>query len=127
VVVPTAPPESYASNADVLAAFNHVWSIEAKMVVLERWNPEMPRTYENFNPFERNDENRLSDTAGCFPGQSRGYRSPLLPRSSFAEAQADRVKMDEAKKHPKFAITGMPGCWTSNWQDNLGAPPINHP
>ena len=127
VTAPTAPADSYANNAEVLAAFNHVWCVEAKAIVLERWDPESPRTYENFNPFERNDENRLCDTAGCFPGQSRGYRSPLLPRSSFAEMQADKVKMEEIAKHPKFDLKGKPGCFSLGWQDNLGVPPINHP
>ena len=45
----------------------------------DAWDPEAPRTYTNFNPFERNDEGAMCDFNGCYPGQSGGYKSPNRP------------------------------------------------
>merc|ERR1712216_829381 len=100
-----------------------IWGMEAKMAVYNAWDPEKPRDYENFNPFERNDESAVCDTNGCFPGQSRGYKSPVRPDQSWAIMQAEREQMDELKKDPKFLLTGKPGNFNRKWQDSLGAPP----
>ena len=68
-----------AQMIDLPAEFEEIWSFDAKKWVYDQWDPEKPRTYENFNPFERNDESAMCDTNGCFPGQSRGYKSPVRP------------------------------------------------
>merc|ERR1712146_759631 len=65
------------------------------------------------------------DMNGCFPGQSRGYKSPNRPDQSWAIMQAEAAKMEELKKNPKFSITGKPGNFKRSWQDSLGAPPVN--
>ena len=106
-----------------ISAFDNIWGFDAKKAVYDMWDPESPRTYENFNPFERNDESAMCDTAGCFPGQSRGYKSPNRPDQSWAIAQAEREAMEELAKDPKFNLKGKPGCFSLGWQDNLGAPP----
>merc|ERR1712228_614275 len=59
-----------------ISAFDNIWGFDAKMSVFDAWDPEKPRDYNNFNPFERNDESAMCDTNGCFPGQSRGYQPP---------------------------------------------------
>merc|ERR1719213_1419123 len=100
-----------------------VWGIDTKMLYFNAWDPEKPRDYNNFNPFERNDESAMCDMNGCFPGQSRGYKSPIRPDQSWDIMQAERAKMDELAKHPKFNLKGKPGCWSLKWQDALGAPP----
>jgi len=86
-------------------------------------DPEKPRTYTNFNPFERNDESSMCDVNGCFPGQSRGYQPPNRPDQSWDIMQAERAKMDILKANPKFSLKGKPGNFTRKWQENLGATP----
>merc|ERR1712216_1116735 len=103
--------------------YDNIWGIEWKTACFNAWDPEQPRTYTNFNPFERNDESAMCDTSGCFPGQSRGYRSPLRPDQSWEIMQAERAAMDELKKDPKFSLTGKPGNFSLKWQEKLGAPP----
>ena len=106
-----------------ISAFDEIWGIEAKTACFNDWDPEKPRTYDNFNPFERNDEGAMADTNGCFPGQSKGYKSPNRPDQSWEIMQAERAIMDKLKEDPKFSVTGKPGNWFRKWQDKLGAPP----
>merc|ERR1719197_2000249 len=49
-----------AQMADI-SAFDNIWGFEAKKAVYDAWDPEKPRDYDNFNPFERNDENAMCD------------------------------------------------------------------
>jgi len=121
---PAAPAASApGSGAFDIADYGGVWGFDAKKAVFDLWDPEKPRSYTNFNPFERNDEGSMCDTNGCFPGQSRGYKSPLRPDQSWDIMQAERVKMEELAKDPKFQVTGKPGNFRRKWQDDLGAPP----
>merc|ERR1719331_1379964 len=92
-----------------ISAFGDVWGFDAKKVVYDAWDPEKPRDYNNFNPFESNDESAKSDKNGCFPGQSRGYQPPNRPDQSWAIMQEERAKMDELAKEPKFNVKGKPG------------------
>ena len=92
-----------------ISAFGDVWSFEAKKAIYDQWDPEKPRDYDNFNPFESNDESSKPDTNGCFPGQSRGYKSPNRPDQSWAIMQEEAKLMEELKQDPKFSITGKPG------------------
>jgi len=118
--------KSRAGSAQMIelpAEFDGIWSFDAKKWVYEQWDPEKPRTYENFNPFERNDESAMCDTNGCFPGQSRGYKSPMRPDQSWEIMQKERAAMDELKKEAKFNSSGKPGNFSLGWQENLGAPP----
>jgi hypothetical protein len=112
-----------AQMIDLPAEFEGIWGFDAKKWVYEQWDPEKPRTYENFNPFERNDESAMCDTNGCFPGQSRGYKSPLRPDQSWDIMQKERAAMDELGKEAKFNSKGKPGNFTLKWQEKLGAPP----
>ena len=112
-----------AQMIDLPAEFDGVWSFAAKKWVYDQWDPEKPRTYENFNPFERNDESAMADTNGCFPGQSRGYKSPIRPDQSWDIMQKERAAMDELKKEAKFNHKGKPGNFSLKWQEKLGAPP----
>ena len=107
-----------------MSRFNgEVASFENKKALFDEWDPEKPRDYDNFNPFERNDEGAMCDWNGCYPGQSKGYKSTLKPSVDWAAMQEEKVKMEEIKKDPKWGLTGKPGCWTRKWQDGLGAPP----
>lgn len=106
-----------------ISAFGDVWSFEAKKAIYDQWDPEKPRDYDNFNPFESNDESSKPDTNGCFPGQSRGYKSPNRPDQSWAIMQEEAAAMEKLKQEPKFNSKGKPGCFVRSWQDKLGAPP----
>jgi len=105
-----------------ISAFDDIWGFEAKKSIYDKYDPSKPRDYENFNPFERNDEGAVCDTNGCFPGQSRGYQSPNRPDVDWATMQTEKDKMEAVKAEAKFNQAG-PGKWTRKWQDNLGAPP----
>jgi len=111
-----------AQMADI-SAFDDIWGIDAKKAIFDAWDPEKPRDYDNFNPFERNDESAMADTNGCFPGQSRGYKSPNRPDQSWQIMQKEKTMMEEFAKDPKWDLKGKPGCFTLGWQKNLGAPP----
>jgi len=102
-----------------------VWGLEAKKRVFDAWDPEKARDYNNFNPFERNNEGSLCDVNGCFPGQSKGYQSPLRPDQTWEIVQKEDVVMDEIKKDPKFQIKEKPGNFHDHWQKNLGRPPAS--
>jgi len=110
------------SMADI-SAFDNIWGFEAKKAIYDKWDPEKPRDYENFNPFERNDESAMCDTNGCFPGQSRGYKSPNRPDQSWDIMQKERAAMDELAKEAKFNTKGRPGNFSLGWQKKLGPPP----
>ena len=121
VAMNDATRDSAASiNGD---AYEGVWGMPWKTAVFQAWDPESPRTYTNFNPFERNDEAAQCDENGCFPGQSRGYKVPTRPDASWAIMQAEAAEMDKLKEDPKFSVTGKPGNFNRKWQDKLGAPP----
>ena len=113
---------SVTQMADI-SAFDNIWGIEAKTDIFNKWDPEKPRDYDNFNPFERNDEGAMCDTNGCFPGQSKGYKSPLRPDQNWAIMQEEAKMMEKLKEDPKYSLSGKPGNWKRSWQDNLGAPP----
>jgi len=117
------PPAAPASGAFDIEDYGGVWGFDAKKAVFHLWDPEKPRSYTNFNPFERNDEGSMCDTNGCFPGQSRGYKSPLRPDQSWDIMQEEKKKMEELAKDPKFHATGKPGNFKLKWQDALGPPP----
>jgi hypothetical protein len=103
--------------------YDYIWGMDWKLACFEAWDPEQPRSYTNFNPFERNDESSMADTNGCFPGQSRGYTVPNRPDQSWDIMQAERKIMDDLKLQPKFNIKGRPGNFSLKWQANLGAVP----
>ena len=105
-----------------ISAFDDIWGIEAKKVVFAAWDPEKPRDYENFNPFERNLDGAVSDANGCFPGESRGYKPPNRPDASWAIMNAEKQEMEVIKTDPKFGLSGKPGCYSLKWQDGLDAP-----
>ena len=106
-----------------ISAFGDIWGFEAKKSIYDKWDPEKPRDYDNFNPFERNDESSMCDVNGCFPGQSRGYKPPNRPDQSWEIMQKERELMDALKLEPKFNIKGKPGNFKLSWQKGLGAPP----
>ena len=122
-VVPTADAAPAAAPAAGLSEWDGIWGFDRQKELFEAWDPSSPRTYTNFNPFERNLDGAKCDPNGCFPGESRGYQPPNRPDVSFPQMLEEKKKMDELSKHPNWAAKGQPGCYTMKWQDSLGAPP----
>merc|ERR1712094_117109 len=89
---------------------------------LAEWDPEAQRTYDNFNPFERDSVGNACDTNGKFPGET-AYKDPIRPDVNFAQMQADRETMAEIMKDPKTQLTGKPGNWKTGWDKTLGQVP----
>ena len=118
VVGRVAAPQMYD-----ISKFDDIWSLEAKEEIFAKWDPAKPRDYDNFNPFERNDEGQICDSNGCFPGQDSGYKPPNRPDVSWAIQQANNEKMDTLKTDPKFSLKGNAGNWKKGWKDNLGPVP----
>ena len=83
-----APSAAMDFGAVVDSKYDGIWSREAKMEAYNAWDPEKPRSYDNFNPFERNDEAQQCDVNGCFPGQGKGYVVPNCPDINWARQQA---------------------------------------
>jgi len=117
---PQRAPQPQMYNID---AYDDIWGLDAKEEVFAKWDPERPRDYNNFNPFERNDEAQMCDKNGCFPGQDNGYKPPNRPDVSWSIQQENNKRMDALKAQPKFNITGKPGNWRKGWCANLGPTP----
>jgi len=120
-VAPRVSPRAGVTQMADISAYDWVWGFDAKKNVFEAWDPEKKRDYNNFNPFERNDEGQQCDPNGCFPGQGKGYKPPNRPDVSWAIQQEVNAKQEELMKDPKASITGKPGNWNSKWQVGLGA------
>jgi hypothetical protein len=112
-----------AAGASGLSDWDGIWGFDRQKEIFLAWDPESPRTYTNFNPFERNLDGAKADSNGCFPGESRGYQPPNRPDVSYAQMQEEKVKLDELAQHPNWGKKGCPGCYSLKWQNNLGAPP----
>ena len=110
-------------DASALSEWDGIWGFDRQKELFEAWDPSSPRTYTNFNPFERNLDGAKCDPNGCFPGESRGYQPPNRPDVSFAQMLEEKEKLEELSKHPNWGLTGKPGCFSLKWQDALGAPP----
>jgi len=123
VARPAVQVRAAAAQMADISAFDDIWGYDAKKAVFDSWDPEKARDYDNFNPFERNDEGAVCDTNGCFPGQSRGYKSPNRPNVDFGTMNEEKAKVEAIMTSAKGSTTGKPGNWIRAWQDNLGSPP----
>ena len=119
-----APAPAAAAPASAPAGeWDGIWGFERQKELFLAWNPDAPRTYTNFNPFERNLDGAKCDANGCFPGESRGYQPPNRPNVDYKSMQEEKVKLEELSKHPNWGLKGKPGCYSLKWQEKLGAPP----
>ena len=112
-----------AAAGGVSGEWDGIWGFDRQKEIFLAWDPESPRTYTNFNPFERNLDGAKCDSNGCFPGESRGYQPPNRPDVNWQIMQEEKLKLDELKQHPKWGLSGKPGCYSLKWQEKLGAPP----
>jgi hypothetical protein len=119
----SAPQRTAAPQMYDISHHDDILSLDAKEEIYNKWDPEKPRDYYNFNPFERNDDGQICDSNGCFPGQDAGYKPPNRPDVSWAIMQEHNKRMDVLKAQPKFNLKGKPGNWSRNWRANLGPTP----
>lgn len=85
-----------------------MWDNEAKKEMYASWDPNAPRTPDNFNPFETFDGNS-PDASGNFPGESF-YKDPLRGNINFAQMMIERGEADERAANPKAGDKpGAPG------------------
>ena len=126
---PRMAPTVQRAAAPSMANIDHhddIWGLPAKEEIFKAWNPAAARDYNNFNPFERNDEGQMCDKNGCFPGQDSGYMPPNRPDVSWDIQQENNAKMETLKADPKYSTTGQAGNWKKGWKDNLGPPGLSN-
>lgn len=86
-----------------------LWDNEAKKAVYDAWDPNSPRTVNNFNPFETWDGNS-PDCSGRYPGES-GYKDPARGDVNFQQMMAEREEAEQRAANPKPGnAPGCPGC-----------------
>merc|ERR1719238_1492743 len=89
---PAVQGRAATQMADI-SAFDNIWGFDAQKSVFDSWDPEKPRDYENFNPFERN-----LDGAKC--------------DFNWASMQEEKTKLEALQTDPKWGLSGKPGCYS---------------
>mmetsp|Transcript_11420 Transcript_11420/g.10929 ORF Transcript_11420/g.10929 Transcript_11420/m.10929 type:complete len:133 (-) Transcript_11420:101-499(-) len=86
-----------------------LWDNTAKIDVYTKWNPAVPRSGLNFNPFETFLGNS-PDASGKFPGET-WYKDPTRGDVSFAAMMEERKEAEDRAAAPKPGdAPGCPGC-----------------
>ena len=100
-----------------ISEWGDIWGIDAKKAVFEAWDPEKPRDYENFNPFERNLDGGVCDANGwCGPHPAQ----PAHPTDTGALACT-------AATREQPPLTSRSGCARSFPGESRGYQPPNRP
>jgi len=87
---------------------NKVWDNEAKKIVYAKWDPNQPRSTQNFNPFETFEGNS-PDASGIYPGEPF-YKDPMRGDVNFQQMMAERAEAEERAANPKPGdVPGAPG------------------
>mmetsp|Transcript_10120 Transcript_10120/g.30007 ORF Transcript_10120/g.30007 Transcript_10120/m.30007 type:complete len:85 (+) Transcript_10120:279-533(+) len=77
--------------------------------VYNQWDPNAPRTEDNFNPFEKNKDGNQCDPNGWFPGDGL-YRDPIRPDVDFMKVMAEQEELKQIRANPKPGdVEGAPG------------------
>merc|ERR1719359_2507691 len=102
---------SQARGAPLMDGKYHkqMWDKEAKMDIYKQWNPDAPRSDQNFNPFERNVDGNACDCSGFYPGEGP-YSDPQRPDMNYAAMQEEQKFLAEIMADPKASLKGCPGC-----------------
>jgi hypothetical protein len=86
-----------------------IFDMAAKKDLWNNWDPNAPRSEDNFNPFERNTDGNGPDCSGYFPGEGK-YKDPARPDVDFATMMAEKTEMAEIEANPKAGdVPGAPG------------------
>ena len=85
-----------------------LWDNEAKKAVYAKWDPNSPRSPNNFNPFETWQGNS-PDASGYYPGEN-WYKDPSRGDINFAQMMVERKEAEERAANPKPGdVPGAPG------------------
>eukprot|EP00631_Chrysoreinhardia_giraudii_P000066 CAMPEP_0197413950 /NCGR_PEP_ID=MMETSP1170-20131217/751_1 /TAXON_ID=54406 /ORGANISM="Sarcinochrysis sp, Strain CCMP770" /LENGTH=231 /DNA_ID=CAMNT_0042940613 /DNA_START=52 /DNA_END=745 /DNA_ORIENTATION=- len=97
-----------------------VWDMDAKMDIWNLWDPNSPRSEDNFNPFERNPDGNACDTSGYFPGEGK-YKDPQRPDMNWDAMLKEKELMAQVESNPKPGdVPGAPAA--SSRRPPLGLP-----
>mmetsp|Transcript_26059 Transcript_26059/g.61223 ORF Transcript_26059/g.61223 Transcript_26059/m.61223 type:complete len:127 (-) Transcript_26059:210-590(-) len=100
---------STALNLEYGEFDGQMWDNDAKKTVYEKFDPNSPRTVNNFNPFETFEGNS-PDCSGFYPGET-GYKDPARGDVSYATMLVERAEIEERLANPKPGfVPGCPGC-----------------
>mmetsp|Transcript_3424 Transcript_3424/g.4580 ORF Transcript_3424/g.4580 Transcript_3424/m.4580 type:complete len:127 (+) Transcript_3424:48-428(+) len=83
-----------------------MWDFEAKQAMYAKWDPNAPRSPNNFNPFESDKNGNSPDTSGHFPGGSF-YKDPMRGDVNYTTMMAERAWLEE--NTPNMP-SGCAGC-----------------
>jgi hypothetical protein len=81
---------------------NKLFDNEAKKDVYNSWDPNKPRSTQNFNPFETYKGN-TPDASGVYPGEPR-YKDPIRDSTNFQQMMQERAEAEERAKNPKVSF-----------------------
>lgn len=85
-----------------------LWDNEAKKDVYNAWDPNQPRSANNFNPFETWEGNS-PDASGRYPGENF-YKDPSRGDVNFQQMMVEREEAEARAASPKPGdVPGAPG------------------
>ena len=110
---PAAPAPVAAAPADGSFAYgkydDQLWDHTAKKDVYNAWDPNSPRSTQNFNPFETFQGNS-PDASGIYPGENR-YKDPTRGDVNYAQMMEEKADIEGMAANPKPGqAPGCPGC-----------------
>merc|ERR1719236_139285 len=76
-----------------------LWDNEAKKDVYNMWDPNQPRSANNFNPFETWEGNS-PDASGFYPGEGF-YKDPIRGNVNFQQMMEEREEAEQRAANPK--------------------------
>ena len=107
---PAAAAPAAAAPADGSFTYGkydeQLWDHAAKKDVYATFDPNAPRSTQNFNPFETFEGNS-PDASGIYPGENR-YKDPIRGDVNFQQMMDEKADMEEMAANPK------PGYGTSS-------------
>ena len=86
---------------------DQLWDHAAKKDVYSTWDPNAPRTTNNFNPFETFQGNS-PDASGIYPGENR-YKDPIRGDVNFAQMMEEKADMEDIGANPKPGVSFSDG------------------
>ena len=106
---PSAPRTVTKLFADFGKYDDQLWDNTAKKDVYAAWDPNSPRSANNFNPFETWEGNS-PDASGRYPGENF-YKDPSRGDVNFQQMMDERAEMEQRQANPKPGdAPGAPGC-----------------
>ena len=104
---PAAPAPAAAAPADGSFQYgkydDQLWDHAAKKDVYATFDPNAPRSTQNFNPFETFEGNS-PDASGIYPGENR-YKDPIRGDVNFQQMMEEKADMEDMAANPKPGVS----------------------